>query len=108
MGSTFQQAFPEIWDTIGAVFDKAEDSGVAVDVKEQLLFVERNGFVEEAYFTGNFNPLRGDDGYVGGFYNSVHGKQYSEQCISCSWDLFPRKSFEREVKELRSIPSSFT
>jgi hypothetical protein len=74
MGRTFEEAFPEIWDKIKASFDKAEKLGVAADVKEQQLFVERNGFVEETYFTGNFNPLRGDEGRIDGFYNSVHGQ----------------------------------
>jgi signal transduction histidine kinase len=72
MGHTFEQAFPEIWDTIKVVFDEAEKAGVAADVFEQQLFVERNGFVEETYFTGNFNPLRGDYGQVEGFYNSCY------------------------------------
>lgn len=79
MGQTFEEAFPEIWDLMKPVFDQAERSGVAADVMEQQMFVERNGFVEEAYFTGNFNPLRNDEGYIDGFYNSVHGKQYPEQ-----------------------------
>jgi hypothetical protein len=74
MGQTFEEAFPEIWHTIKPNFDEAERSGVASVVDEQLLFVERNGFVEETYFTGNFNPLRGDEGYIDGFYNSVHGR----------------------------------
>lgn len=34
--------------------------------------VERSGYVEEAYFTGNFIPLWGDSGRVEGFYNA-HG-----------------------------------
>jgi signal transduction histidine kinase len=72
MGSTFQEGFPEIWDTIKPVFDSAESTGLAQDVKEMLMFVERSGFVEETYFTGNFTPLRDDTGLVGGFYNAVH------------------------------------
>jgi hypothetical protein len=68
-GQTFQEGFPEIWDVIKVVFDKSEQTGVAADVFEQQLFVERNGFLEETYFTGSFNPLRGDTGQVEGFYN---------------------------------------
>jgi signal transduction histidine kinase len=72
MGATFQEGFPEIWDNIKPVFDDAERTGVAHDVKEMVMFVERSGFVEETYFTGNFTPLRNDMGLVGGFYNAVH------------------------------------
>jgi hypothetical protein len=42
------------------------------DVYEQEMFVERNQFTEESYFSGNFNPLRGLSGKIEGFYNAVH------------------------------------
>ncbi|KAB8297732.1 hypothetical protein EYC80_001534 [Monilinia laxa] len=71
MGKPFQLAFPEIWDDIRGVFLHAETSKVSVDVNEIPLMVERGGYKEESYFTGNFNPVRHEDGTVGGFYNSV-------------------------------------
>lgn len=71
MGSRFEDGFSEIWDDIRPVFEGAEASKRAVDVVEIRLDVERNGFTEETYFTGNFNPLRGDDGRVGGFHNAL-------------------------------------
>lgn len=80
MGSTFQKAFPELWDDIQGVFELAEKSGRAVDVNEIPLFTERNGFLEETYFTGNFNPVRDIDGSVGGFYNAAH--EVTKQKIS--------------------------
>lgn len=72
MGSTFEKAFAEISGSMGVKFDEAEKSGVATDVFEQQLFIERSGFLEETYFTGNFNPLRGITGQIEGFYNSAH------------------------------------
>jgi len=72
MGSTFQEGFPEIWHHIQPVFSQAEISGWASVLNEMEMFVERNGFLEEAFFSGNFVPLRGGTGKVEGFYNSVH------------------------------------
>lgn len=72
MGSTFEQGYPEIWPLIRLVFNQAEASGVASVVNEMEMMVERNDFLEEAYFNGNFTPLRGDSGKVEGFYNAVH------------------------------------
>ncbi|CAL3962736.1 unnamed protein product [Diplocarpon coronariae] len=72
MGLPFETGYPEIWPMIQHVFNQAESSGVASVVHEQEMFVERNNFLEEAYFSGNFNPLRGDSGKVEGFYNAVH------------------------------------
>ncbi|KAA8570726.1 hypothetical protein EYC84_000121 [Monilinia fructicola] len=71
MGRPFELAFPEIWNDIRGVFLRAETSKVSVDVNEIPLMVERGGYKEESYFTGNFNPVRHEDGTVGGFYNSV-------------------------------------
>lgn len=71
MGSPFECSFPEIWDAIKPVFNAAEATKKAVDVVEIPLMVERSGFSEETYFTGNFNPLRGESGAVAGFCNSL-------------------------------------
>jgi hypothetical protein len=71
MGSTFAQGFPEIWPVFRSSFDDAEAAGVAIDVNEQEMYVARNSFFEETYFTGNFVPIRGDTGAVEGFYNRV-------------------------------------
>lgn len=72
MGSPFRVAFAEIWDAIRPVFDLAEATRKAVDVNKIELFVERSGYTEETYFTGNFNPVRGSDGKVAGFINACH------------------------------------
>ena len=72
MGSPFYVGFPEIWDLIRPVFDGAARDGVSHDVKEMPMIVERLGYPEETYFTGNFTPVRGDTGQVEGFYNAVH------------------------------------
>jgi signal transduction histidine kinase/CheY-like chemotaxis protein len=53
------------------VFAAATEYGTTVDVGDIELFVKRNGYLEEAYFVGQFIPLRGDSGEVEGFYNTV-------------------------------------
>lgn len=72
MGTTFENNFSEIWPYFEGVFLEAENTGIATQVFEMEMFVERSGFVEETYFTGNFNPLRGLTGKVEGFYNAVY------------------------------------
>lgn len=80
MGATFQQAFPELWGPIQGVFEMAESTGLAANVIEIPLMTERNGYLEETYFTGNFNPIRDIDGSIGGFYNAAH--EITKQKIS--------------------------
>jgi PAS domain-containing protein len=72
MGVSFNVAFAELVEPMTPVFQLAETSGRAADVKEMEMFVERNKFLEETYFSGNFTPLRGPSGRVEGFYNAVH------------------------------------
>ncbi|KAI9742385.1 MAG: hypothetical protein M1818_003918 [Claussenomyces sp. TS43310] len=72
MGAVCEEGFPEIWEHIKGFFIVAETTGVAADVKNLELFVERNGFLEETYFLASFNPLRGDSGKIEGFYSSIH------------------------------------
>lgn len=72
MGRGFQDAFSALWEQMGPVFEQAAATAKTVDVDNILLFPWRNGFMEETYFIGQFIPLRGDDGEVAGFYNTVY------------------------------------
>ncbi|KAF2670055.1 putative histidine kinase HHK15p [Microthyrium microscopicum] len=71
MGSTFKQGFPEIWQGIGPLFELATSTGAAADVIEAPMTVERNGYPEETFFTGNFTPIRDSEGEIVGFYNAL-------------------------------------
>lgn len=72
MGKPFKAGFPELDDAIKPVFEKAESDGMTADVDNIPLFTERNGYLEETFFIGQFIPLRGDSGEVEGFYNTVY------------------------------------
>ena len=71
MGHGFAEAFPELSANIDPVFQHASATGQAVNVDNIQLFVNRNNYLEEAYFIGQFIPVRGEDGEVAGFYNTV-------------------------------------
>jgi PAS domain S-box-containing protein len=72
MGKPFKFGFPELDDAIKPVFEKAQSDGMTVDIDNIPLFTERNGYLEETFFIGQFIPLRGDSGEVEGFYNTVY------------------------------------
>ncbi|GAB7336200.1 hypothetical protein MBLNU13_g08969t2 [Cladosporium sp. NU13] len=71
MGHGFAEAFPELSANIDPVFQLATSTGQAVNVDNIQLFVNRNKYLEETYFVGQFIPVRGEDGEVAGFYNTV-------------------------------------
>lgn len=71
MGQPFAFGFPELMPVIEPLFEEAVRLGVAQDVVDAPMMVERNGYKEEAFFTGNFTPIRGTEGEVEGFYNAL-------------------------------------
>lgn len=74
MGSTFAEGFPEVAHQVLPMFDAAETTKKAMNFGSEgtLLFLERNGILEESYFVGNITPIRKEGGRVGGFYNAPH------------------------------------
>ena len=71
MGRGLFEMFPETRSSLEPVLTQARKTGLAADVNDIHLSLERSGFVEETYFVGQYIPLRGDDGDIAGFYNTV-------------------------------------
>lgn len=72
MGSTYSQSFPELWPHISALFKESRRIGAGQNVSSATpLLVERNGYREEAFFSGSFVPI-GPAHQPEGFYNSVY------------------------------------
>lgn len=58
MGSTYAQGFPELWPHIRLMFAESTRTGVGQNVTSNApLLVERNGWMEEAFFSGSFVPI---------------------------------------------------
>ncbi|KAF5629259.1 Hybrid signal transduction histidine kinase K [Fusarium sp. NRRL 52700] len=69
MGACYMDAWSEIWDEIKPVFKSALESGQATMKHENQLFINRHGFLEEAFFSWSIVPLVGGEGEVVGLYN---------------------------------------
>lgn len=67
LGEPFQQVWPEIWDEISPLIDRAY-AGTSTFFENFPLLIERNGFQEQAYFTFSYSPLRGPHGGVQGMF----------------------------------------
>lgn len=90
MGSRYRDAWAEIWDALGSVFDNAFENAQATMKDDDCLFIVRNGFLEETYFSWSIIPLIGDNGAVVGLYNPAFEKTR-------------RKIAERRMLTLREI-----
>ena len=58
LGTPCAKVFPEVWDIIGPMMEKARDEGVATWVEDEYIPLFRRGFLEECYFTFSYSPVR--------------------------------------------------
>ena len=71
LGRPGREVWPEIWETIGPLYDKVMTTGEGVWQEDELLPMVRHGYVEECYFNFTFSPVRGEDGTIDGIFNAV-------------------------------------
>ncbi|KAK2625550.1 hypothetical protein QTJ16_004862 [Diplocarpon rosae] len=90
MGQSYKIAWAEIWPEIEGVFDNAKNSGQSTMKDDDCLFIRRNGFLEESYFSWSIVPLIGEDGSIVGLYNPCFEKTR-------------RKIAERRMLTLREV-----
>ena len=57
LGQGSAECFSEIWDFIGPMFRRALTTGEATTLTDQLLPLDRNGYVEECYFTFSYSAI---------------------------------------------------
>jgi PAS domain S-box-containing protein len=90
MGQSYKEAWAEIWDLVKDVFASARSSAQATMKDDDRLFMNRDGFLEETYFSWSIIPLIGADGSVVGLYNPAFEKTR-------------RKIAERRMLTLREV-----
>lgn len=86
MGQSYKVAWAEIWDEVKDVFANARTTGQATMKDDDCLFMKRNGFLEETYFSWSIIPMVGEDGTVMGLYNPA----FEKVCTYCLAILYAR------------------
>ena len=71
MGAPTQDSFSEVWDTVGPMFARVR-GGEAIALDDTLLALNRNGYVEECYFTLSYSPIPDDGGAINGVLGVIH------------------------------------
>ncbi|MFN8489360.1 MAG: ATP-binding protein [Caldilineaceae bacterium] len=69
LGQRGAEVWPEIWSIIGPMLAGVLERGEATWSEDQLLLLDRNGYLEECYFTFSYSPLRGVN--VDGVFTAV-------------------------------------
>ena len=72
LGQEAAETWAEIWPTIGPMLTGVLRTGTATFCEDQLLTLERAGYLEEGYFTFSYSPIPGqDDSRPGGVFCAV-------------------------------------
>ena len=66
LGQAGRECWPEIWDVIGPQIDAVMLRGESTWHEDQLIPIERNGTLQDVYWTYGYSPVRDDRGAVGG------------------------------------------
>ena len=70
LGKSGKEGWVEIWDDLAPLVAKVF-SGVSTWSDDLLLYVNRHGFAEPAYFTFSYSPIFDDTGAVNGLFCAV-------------------------------------
>ncbi|MEP7126168.1 MAG: GAF domain-containing protein, partial [Byssovorax sp.] len=70
MGARASETFAESWHIIGPMFDDVR-RGIACGSKDWMLPLDRNGYLEECFFTFSYSPILDEGGVVGGVHVTV-------------------------------------
>src|SRR5256712_6751488 len=101
MGQDFSECWASAWPAIGKAFDRAL-AGETSYLENQRMFLDRNGYLEETFFTFSFSPIRDETGGVGGLFHPVTettAKMVGERCTRPLRDLAARAGKARTSEE---------
>src|SRR6267142_6635062 len=70
MGQDFTECWASAWPAIGEAFERAL-AGETSFLENQRMFLDRNNYLEETFFTFSFSPIRDESGGVGGLFHPV-------------------------------------
>ncbi len=102
LGQRGRECWPEIWDVIGPMLEGVLARGEATWSDDQLLLLDRNGYVEECYFTFSYSPIRDESGGIGGVFTAVTettGRVLSERRLRTLRELGATLAKAKTVEE---------
>src|SRR2546426_944196 len=105
MGQDFSECWASAWPAVGKSFDRAL-AGETSYLENQRMFLDRNGYLEETFFTFSFSPIRDETGRVGGLFHPVTettAKMVGERRTRALRDLAARTAKAQETNEVFTL-----
>ena len=104
LGRGFDEVWSEVWENIGALVFRTL-SGEAIFIENFPLMINRNGSLEQTYFTFCYSPIRDERGAVAGFLDTVIETTASVESAQ-QWRHLAN-TFERQVQERTTDRNQF-
>jgi signal transduction histidine kinase len=100
MGQDFTECWASAWPVIGEAFARAL-AGETSFLENQRMFLDRNGYLEETFFTFSFSPIRDEIGIAGLFHpvTETTAQMLSERRTRALRDLAARTGKAQTVEE---------
>ncbi len=70
MGGAFKEVWASAMPVVGDAFERAHQ-GEGTYIRDQRMFLDRYGYLEEAFMTFSFSPIRDESGEVGGIFHPI-------------------------------------
>src|SRR2546427_7310003 len=105
MGQDFSECWASAWPAIGEAFERAL-AGETSYLENQRMFLDRNGYLEETFFTFSFSPIRDETGGVGGLFHPVTettSRMLSERRTRALRDLSARTGKAQTLDEVLTL-----
>ncbi len=102
LGAVGRDIWPEIWPIIEPMLEGVMARGEATWSDDRRLLLDRNGYLEECYFTFSYSPIRDESDDVGGIFTAVTEtteRVLGERRLQTLRDLTARSSEARDVEE---------
>jgi PAS domain S-box-containing protein len=93
LGRPAREGWSEVWHILGPLFEGVIRTGEAFWAKDHPFFLHRQGFLEETYYDVSYDPVRIEDGSVGGIFCIVSeqtGRVLGERRLRTLRDLGTR------------------
>jgi GAF domain-containing protein len=101
LGTPCETIFPEVWDVVGPEFERVR-RGESFAIEDWLLPLDRNGYLENCWFTLSYSPIRDESGGVGGLLAVVAettGRVQSERRLATLRNLARRAADAKTAEE---------
>jgi signal transduction histidine kinase len=101
MGQGFTECWAAPWPVIGEAFTRAL-AGETSFLENQRMFLDRNGYLEETFFTFSFSPIRDETGVAGLFHPMTETtvRMLSERRTRALRDLAARTGNAQKPKDV--------